>query len=482
MPTVLPETLLDTQRIVPSEMRTRDWAAVDQWTRERSFWMASVTHAEILQEMRDMAAANLRGDRGEWELYQQWLAKLDAVGYQPDEGTAGTIKDLRSLRRFTVALRTNVRLLQSWALMENGRRPGPLLTAPCWELIRVMPAQQPRDWAARWTLIGGQITAGRIIAPKLSPLWAQLGDPADFDDALGVDYPPFCWGSGMGWRAVPASEAMTLGIMTRDQIRAQAQDVAADAPLTSPGETLHTRPHVRDTDLRDHLTDQLGGLAQWDHDTLHYTDPNGTRPATQDQLLHLWSRPLPEPFHTAAAPDGHLQRAALLAQVTDNKDWTGKNGTDVWEDYQRLLARLINTQPPPPLQRGMSMTADKLNKFLTQLKDTNEYAIRKNQDDDWLHPGDRWTSNDKAAATYARLDQPPRSDRWSVLLTLATPDTEAFKDISRLVSALSHRIPKQAIPPVTHEAEWVMRAGTILRVAKITRDPKTRLVTITLTQ
>ena len=37
-----------------------------------------------------------------------------------------------------------------------------------------------------------------------------------FDDSLDVDYPPFAFNSGMGWREVSAATATTLGVTSSD--------------------------------------------------------------------------------------------------------------------------------------------------------------------------------------------------------------------------------------------------------------------------
>ena len=48
-----------------------------------------------------------------------------------------------------------------------------------------------------------------MIAKKDSPIWQELGSE---DDGLGNPYPPFAFGSGMGWEIVSQSEIDELGL------------------------------------------------------------------------------------------------------------------------------------------------------------------------------------------------------------------------------------------------------------------------------
>lgn len=52
-----------------------------------------------------------------------------------------------------------------------------------------------------------------MIALKGDPVWGELGSYGNFQDALGVDHPPFAFNSGMGWREIELAECETLGVM-----------------------------------------------------------------------------------------------------------------------------------------------------------------------------------------------------------------------------------------------------------------------------
>ena len=56
------------------------------------------------------------------------------------------------------------------------------------------------------------------MALKDSPIWQALGDGAGgFRDTLLNPYPPFAYGSGMGWVAVDRDRCVTLGLIGEDE-------------------------------------------------------------------------------------------------------------------------------------------------------------------------------------------------------------------------------------------------------------------------
>jgi hypothetical protein len=85
---------------------------------------------------------------------------------------------------------------------------------PAQELVRYSPSFVYRDWKNRWTMAGGQLYEGRMVALKDSKVWQRLGDPNLFADALGNPFPPFAFNSGMGVLNIDREEALRLGVMT----------------------------------------------------------------------------------------------------------------------------------------------------------------------------------------------------------------------------------------------------------------------------
>jgi hypothetical protein len=178
-----------------------------------------------------------------------------------------------------------------------------------------------------------------MIAPKLSPVWPALGSKSLFPDALGIDHAPFAWGSGMGLLPVGARETISLGVMTREEIDAQAELMRTPV-IASPGESLELRPRVTDEVLRESLADEMGGLAEWQGDVFVFTDPNGSRPVAIDDLETIWSRPLPPRFRSEEHPTGLFQRDAVLDFGEDPEAFAKRPERDAWDDLARAIGRV----------------------------------------------------------------------------------------------------------------------------------------------
>lgn len=305
--------LLGGKETVPSEMLTAEWARVPQWIRERQFYMAGVTKAAILEDFREAAGLIVEGKSNIPQATRELQALLDAQGYQPKPGEEGTIKDLRSARRIAITLATNVKLLQGWAKKERGLRDGTLRAFPAWELVRLEDRAVPREWHKIWEDAGGTLTAdGRMIALKTDPIWKAIGTA--FEDSIGVDYPPFMWGSGMGWRAISRKEAKALGLL--DQ--AAAKEPPAP-PVSSPNATLEARAPEA-PEIRQAVAEKMKGLVEFKDDVMVFTDPNGTRPYPAARLAEVVTAPLPAGFPQvqAQAVERHVSAGLMLGDLKDD--------------------------------------------------------------------------------------------------------------------------------------------------------------------
>jgi len=133
-----------------------------------------------------------------------------------------------------------------------------LAAFPCWELVRIIPVRVERDWKARWKEVGGQLYEGRMIAPKGDLIWGELGSA--FDDSLDVDYPPFAFNSGMGWREIGPAEARRLGVVSADGVPWDEFIQDVERPRVLQGELPLPTPRLNmkdiDLDLAKEFLDQ----------------------------------------------------------------------------------------------------------------------------------------------------------------------------------------------------------------------------------
>ena len=216
--------------LLPTSLGSRELALrLDGEVKRAAMFSARVEEARVLQRLRDVVADVVRGVTPESEALRaageapvllsvpdaklRLQQELAAVGYQPAEDQVGTIQDLGSDARLSLMVETNEALTHGhgrWVAAQDGD----LLDAfPAWELVRISPAAEPRNWAVRWMMAGGTTYGGRMIAAKGSPVWDGLGNPRLFPDALGNPYPPFAFNSGMDVRDVSRAEAEALGVI-----------------------------------------------------------------------------------------------------------------------------------------------------------------------------------------------------------------------------------------------------------------------------
>ena len=110
---------------------------------------------------------------------------LKQLGYRPEEGQEGTLKDLSSDRRINLVIKTNTELSQGAGAKIQGNDPAVLEAFPCWELKRIAASKKQRDWESRWQLASADSgdtdamqafeESGRMVARKDSPIWSSLG-------------------------------------------------------------------------------------------------------------------------------------------------------------------------------------------------------------------------------------------------------------------------------------------------------------------
>lgn len=480
----MPNTLTDARKLldgkisVPGELRTAEWEIATQWERERAFYMAGVVHAETLEEFRKEVAAIVQGETSIPQAEKRLAAFLGKTGYAPLPGQEGTIKDLRSWRRMRVALRTNVELLQGWGQKERGMTRGAIMAFPAWELVRIMPRTVPRNWGgetptkrdpvSRFILAGGMIREGRMIAMKDSIVWQELGN---FSDGLGVDYPPFAWGSGMGWKVIGFREAQALGVIPEGWMPPPRK------PLSSPNATLESTPAITEPAMREALANRFQGMAEWQGKKLVFTDPNGTRPLPAEKIVEIWDKGMPATFHRER--DGRddlglIQRHALKLWTEDHDSFTrevdSKTGLDMkpapgrldlFDDLWRLFNRLDPMPAAQPVFRGMSWNQRQGKKpwqgfrsFLADLEAGGEYLPNPNK------PADSWSLAESGARKYAK------AQRFQVILICQKSRTA--KDISSLVRSVKDEIKQPDVSrPLVTDAEVIFSQGARFKVLKV---------------
>lgn len=158
---------------------------------------------------------------------------LAQLGYAPEPGTEGTLKDARTLARLNLVLKTNRQTAASLARLAESEDPQVAALFPAWELASGGYRKHHRtDWPQRWKAAGERVAwqgahRTKMVALKSSPIWQALGDGAGgFRDTLGNPYPPFAFGSSYEWVPVDRLEARELGLLDEAANRAARRAAA----------------------------------------------------------------------------------------------------------------------------------------------------------------------------------------------------------------------------------------------------------------
>lgn len=184
---------------------------------QRSIFSARMESARYLAKIRDVCARIAAGEINQAKAREELLNLLGQMGHSPQDG--GGLMNPASRRRLTLVLDTQTQMAASVARLSS-ETSDTLEDFPAWELTRLEGRNIPRpDWDRRWAAAGlacnfeGALK-DRLIALKNSPIWQHLGNGAGgYRDTLGNPYPPFAFGSGMGWLDVDRDECIALGLI-----------------------------------------------------------------------------------------------------------------------------------------------------------------------------------------------------------------------------------------------------------------------------
>jgi len=425
---------------VPSEMLTAQWDGVRLEMRERAFFMAGVAQAEVLQVYHDVTGKFVRGEVSEQDARRALREELTRVGYLPKPGEEDSIKDLRSGRRMNVVLRTNASMANNKAAYDKQLKA--IKTYPAKRMVRLSLRREPRDWARKWRALDGipGVNAPAMAALITSPVWAEQ------ISRFGAPYPPYDFGSGMGDEAVRRDEAQKLGLLSGATPQQPAGGVRVEdgqAVVTpSFNEALQVKPEVTTPAIKEALSRDLTGLAEWKGDTLIFTDPNGTRPVASKDLART--------IATENKADIPLLQAETLRSWAEEGPAKMSPGSDALYHFRRLVRRVI------PLQGDPALTM------------TQTFATEEDQDRvmNLLQEGMRWTPRATPfpfSAFAKETTEPTAAEAKGMQVTLRVLRHKSAKDITPAVETLADED--------AHGHHVLFERGASFRVLSVERGP-----------
>jgi hypothetical protein len=335
IPNVTPQDYFRKKTPLPTELRTREFARLPLWIKEQSFFMAGVMRAEALNTFRQAAQGVIDGTVSEQEALRIIREGLKASGYKPEPGQEGTIKDLNSVHRQMINLRTNVSLAQGWAWDAKSRKNSDVF--PARELVRGRRPEEPRLWQEKlWPEAIGPSGSGakpeKMAALIDDPIWIYLSD-------FGTPYTPLKWGSGMNQLIVGIRDARKFGLLGPNETK-KAQ------PAGSLNETLEVQTQITDQQAREELLGDLRGLGTFRENALVFTDPNGSRPwpvPMLAQLLGQMNIDATENYQKRALREWVALGGDSRAFAKMQEEFTGTDLLDDWNMLVRRVSRQENT-------------------------------------------------------------------------------------------------------------------------------------------
>jgi hypothetical protein len=241
-----PTDILRDKQVMPTWLTTAELRQISAAVRDQSFFSAQTTLERLLNEYKDRLSAVLAGTPQEGDATTQLSPNyvrekirvlLQEMGYSPEAGDEGTLKDLSSMARINLVIKTNTELAQGQGLWIANQNPVILDEWPAQELFRAESRKEPREWVNRWRLAGDQtgdpIGTGwtitpdeRMIALKNHDIWNWIGSSDLFDDALDVIWPPFAFNSGMWVRDVDRAETEAIGLLDKGDPAPKPMNIA----------------------------------------------------------------------------------------------------------------------------------------------------------------------------------------------------------------------------------------------------------------
>lgn len=238
----LAEAYARSRHLFPTDMSSEEVRMLDASVLRQSLFSSRTTDLRYLLQVEKNLSGLLAGQWNEAHARAELQAELDRLGYDPARGfpgdnperippaEPGSLRDLSSDRRIELMLTTQERMASNYAFRREGQTDEALWQFPCYELVRIYVRRHERDdWEKRWAAAAKEAgdaraievyrSTGRMVARKDSGIWQALGDGAGgFADTLQNPYPPFAFGSGLGWDQLDRSESIRLGAIDDGEV------------------------------------------------------------------------------------------------------------------------------------------------------------------------------------------------------------------------------------------------------------------------
>ena len=265
------------KQAVGSSMDTAAWREVPAAIRNKAFFSATLTSAQVARRMQDYIDDFLSQDRdvnergqeffssqGRSEFVSKFRQMMMDEGFGkvlPDGSIAPDIndndlRDLRSCRRLQLIFDTQVEQAYSYGQFLEGQDEDILDIWPCWKFVRVRPVMSPRPYH--------DAALGQIRRKDDLDFWLSLN--RDFN----VPWGPWGFNSGCGTEDVDRAEAEAAGaIKPSDKVKPISKEF---------NDRLQQSVAGLGPDVRSWIKRQLGDMVTIYGDKAIYNKPEPSPP------------------------------------------------------------------------------------------------------------------------------------------------------------------------------------------------------------
>lgn len=316
------------KQAVGSSMDTAAWREVPAAIRNKAFFSATLTSAQVARRMQDYIDDFLSQDRDVNERGQEFFSSQGRSEFvakfrrmMMDEGFGkvlpdgsiapdindNDLRDLRSCRRLQLIFDTQVEQAYSYGQFLEGQDEDILDIWPCWKFVRVRPVMSPRPYH--------DAALGQIRRKDDLDFWLSLN--RDFQ----VPWGPWGFNSGCGTEDVDRAEAEAAGaIKPSDRVKPIVREF---------NDRLQQSVAGLGPDVRSWIKRQLGDMVTIHGDKAIYNKPEPSPAPRPDAVPAARPAKTPEQIRQQRQRIGDKIADRQQRQAADREQM----GKMLWDDF-----------------------------------------------------------------------------------------------------------------------------------------------------
>lgn len=355
------------KQAVGSAMDTAAWREVPAAIRNKAFFSATLTSAQVARRMQDYIDDFLSQDRDVNDKGQEFFSSQGRSEFVAkfrqmmiDEGFGkvlpngsidpdindNDLRDLRSCRRLQLIFDTQVEQANSYGQFLEGQDEDILDIWPCRKFVRVRPVMSPRPYH--------EAALGQIRRKDDLEFWLSLN--RDFN----VPWGPWGFNSGCGTEDVDRAEAEAAGaIKPSDRVKPIVKEF---------NDRLQQSVADLGPDVRSWIKRQLGDMVTIHGDKAIYNKPEPSLPPRPDTVPVARPAKTPEQLRQQRQRIGDKIAARQQRQISEREQIDRALWDDFFKRRTQALAPLTDRVDAAAIAYANSPTPETRDAYIDALK------------------------------------------------------------------------------------------------------------------